>query len=119
MSRSFDIDQWSKVTTGYKERMTVKTRLAINGYGRIGRNILRAVFENNLQSTFDIVGINDLGDARTNAHLTQYDTVHGKFAGDVSLNGDDLLVNGDRFRVFAERDPAKLPWKDLEVDVVL
>jgi len=94
-------------------------RIAINGYGRIGRNILRAIVEANLQSQFDVVAINDLGDAQTNAHLTQYDTVHGRFNGTVSVDGDSLIVNADRFRVFAERDPANLPWKELDVDVVL
>lgn len=97
----------------------MKIKLAINGYGRIGRNILRAIVEEGLQSTFDVVAINDLGDAHTNAHLTQYDTVHGRFAGTVAVDGDYLTVNSDRFRVFAERDPANLPWKELDVDVVL
>lgn len=97
----------------------MKTKLAINGYGRIGRNILRAIFENGLEDSFDIVAINDLGPIETNAHLTQYDTAHGKFAGEVSYEGDHLTVNGDKFKVFAERDPAKLPWKELDVDVVL
>jgi len=94
-------------------------KIAINGYGRIGRSVLRAVFEQGRESEFDIVAINDLGDVETNAHLTRYDTAHGRFPGDVSVDGDHLLVNGDRMRVFAERDPAKLPWKDLGVDVVL
>ena len=94
-------------------------KLAINGYGRIGRNVLRAVFESGQSEEFDIVAINDLGDAKTNAHLTQYDTAHGRFPGEVSVEGEDLVINGDRLKVFAERDPAKLPWGDLEVDVVL
>ena len=94
-------------------------KLAINGYGRIGRNILRAITEQGLQSTFDIVAINDLGDPNTNAHLTQYDSVHGRFNAKVGVDGDHLTVDNDRFRVFSERDPAKLPWKDLDVDVVL
>jgi len=94
-------------------------KIAINGYGRIGRNVLRAVFEGGRESEFDIVAINDLGDASTNAHLTQYDTAHGRFPGEVSVDGDHMVVNGDRMRVLAERDPAKLPWKDLGVDVVL
>lgn len=93
-------------------------RVAINGYGRIGRNILRALYESNRTGEFQIVAINDLGDASTNAHLTKYDTVHGRFPGDISVDGDYLLVNGDRIRVFAERDPSKLPWRDLGVDVV-
>lgn len=94
-------------------------KIAINGYGRIGRNVLRAIFESNRSKEFDVVAINDLGDANTNAHLTQYDTAHGRFPGEVSVDGDHLVVNGDRLRVFAERDPAKLPWGELGVDVVL
>ena len=93
-------------------------RVAINGYGRIGRNILRALYESGKQHDLEIVAINDLGDAQTNAHLTRYDTAHGKFPGTVSVEGDYLVVNGDRIRVCAERDPAKLPWKELKVDVV-
>ena len=97
--------------------MTIK--IAINGYGRIGRNIVRAIFESRQQKQFDIVAINDLGDSEINAHLTQYDSVHGRFNGDVQVDGKDLVINGDRLTVFSERDPAKLPWKELEVDVVL
>ena len=93
-------------------------KIAINGYGRIGRNIVRAVYETNRTSEFKIVAINDLGDAKTNAHLTKYDTVHGKFPFDVSVEGDYIVINGDRIRVLAERNPANLPWKELEVDVV-
>lgn len=94
-------------------------KLAINGYGRIGRNVLRALFESGRNKEFDVVAINDLGDPATNAHLTQYDTAHGRFPGEVSVDGQDIIVNGDRIRVFAERDPAKLPWGELGVDVVL
>lgn len=94
-------------------------KIAINGYGRIGRNVLRALFESGRNSEFDVVAINDLGDPATNAHLTQYDTAHGRFPGEVSVDGQDIIVNGDRIRVFAERDPAKLPWGELGVDVVL
>jgi glyceraldehyde 3-phosphate dehydrogenase len=93
-------------------------KVGINGYGRIGRNILRALYEANRQNEIQIVAINDLGDAKTNAHLTQYDTAHGKFKGEVQADGDYLLVNGDRIRVFAERDPAKLPWGEVGVDYV-
>jgi len=93
-------------------------RIAINGYGRIGRNILRAIFESGRTDEFEIVAVNDLGDADTNAHLTKYDTAHGRFPGDVSVDGDYLVVNGQRILVCAERDPAKLPWKELNVDVV-
>ncbi len=96
--------------------MTIK--VAINGYGRIGRNILRALYEQNRTGEIQIVAVNDLGDAKTNAHLTQYDTVHGRFAGNVSVEGDYMIVNGDRIRVLAEKDPSKLPWGELGVDVV-
>jgi glyceraldehyde 3-phosphate dehydrogenase len=94
-------------------------KVAINGYGRIGRNILRALYESGRTGEIRIVAINDLGDAETNAHLTRYDTAHGKFPGEVSVDGGDLIVNGDRIKVFAERDPSKLPWGELGVDVVL
>ena len=94
-------------------------KVAINGYGRIGRNILRALYESGRTGEISIVAINDLGDAKTNAHLTRYDTAHGKFPGEVSVDGDHMIVNGDRIRVLAERDPSKLPWGDLGVDVVL
>ena len=93
-------------------------RLAINGYGRIGRNILRAVFESGRTDEFEIVAVNDLGDAETNAHLTWYDTVYGRVPGEVSVDGDYLVVNGQRILVCAERDPANLPWGKLGVDVV-
>ena len=94
-------------------------RIAINGYGRIGRNILRAHYENKKHSDIQIVAINDLGDVNTNAHLTRYDSTHGKFRYDVSVVVNDLVVNGDRIRVVAERDPKKLPWKELKIDLVL
>ncbi len=94
-------------------------KVAINGYGRIGRNVLRALYEHQRNKEIQIVAVNDLGDAETNAHLTQYDTAHGKFPGDVGVDGGDLVVNGDKVKVFAERDPAKLPWGSLGVDVVL
>ncbi|WP_063570845.1 MULTISPECIES: type I glyceraldehyde-3-phosphate dehydrogenase [Luteibacter] len=98
--------------------MTIK--VAINGYGRIGRNILRSLYEAKKNGQdIQIVAINDLGDANTNAHLTQYDTAHGRFPGEVSVDGGDLIVNGDRIKVFAERDPSKLPWGEHGVDVVL
>jgi glyceraldehyde 3-phosphate dehydrogenase len=94
-------------------------RVAINGYGRIGRNILRAHYEGGKKHDIQIVAINDLGDPNTNAHLTQYDTAHGKFSGTVSVDGDAMVVNGDRIKVLANRDPAQLPWGALGVDVVL
>ena len=94
-------------------------RVAINGYGRIGRNILRAHYEAGRRHDLQFVAINDLGNAETNAHLTRYDTVHGKFPGTVAVAGDAMVVNGDRIQVCAKRNPAELPWKDLRVDVVL
>ncbi len=94
-------------------------KVGINGYGRIGRNIVRAIHESGRTGEFDVVALNDLGDPATNAHLTRYDTAHGKFPGSVEVDGGDILVNGDRVKVFAERDPAKLPWGDLGVDVVM
>jgi glyceraldehyde 3-phosphate dehydrogenase len=97
--------------------MTIK--VAINGYGRIGRNILRALYESNRTHEIQIVAINDLGDAETNAHLTSYDTAHGRFPHEVSVDGNHLVVKGDKIKVFAERDPAKLPWGAEGVDVVL
>jgi glyceraldehyde 3-phosphate dehydrogenase (phosphorylating) len=93
-------------------------KIGINGYGRIGRNILRAIHESGRADEFDVVAINDLGDANTNAHLTRRDTAHGTFPGTVEVDGNDIIVNGDRIKVFAERDPAKLPWGELGVEVV-
>ncbi len=97
--------------------MTIK--VAINGYGRIGRNIMRALYELDRSDEISIVAINDLGDANSNAHLTRYDTAHGKFPGTVVVEDGDLIVNGDRVKVFAERDPSKLPWAELGVDLVM
>ncbi len=97
--------------------MTIK--VAINGFGRIGRMVLRAHYEGGKKHGLQFVAINDLGDAKTNAHLLKYDTAHGKFPGSVAVEGEALVVGGDRLRVVAERDPAKLPWKDLGVDVVM
>ncbi|SPA02120.1 Glyceraldehyde-3-phosphate dehydrogenase (RUBISCO operon) [Cupriavidus taiwanensis] len=97
--------------------MTIK--VAINGYGRIGRNVLRAHYEGGKRHDIEIVAINDLGNAATNAHLTQYDTVHGRFPGEVAVDGDAFRVNGDRIRVLAQRNPAELPWGELGVDVVM
>jgi glyceraldehyde 3-phosphate dehydrogenase len=94
-------------------------RVGINGYGRIGRNVLRAVYESGRSGEIQIVAINDLGDAQTNAHLTRYDTAHGRFPGKVEVEGDYMVVNGDKIRVLAEKDPAKLPWGELKVDVVM
>jgi glyceraldehyde 3-phosphate dehydrogenase len=93
--------------------------VGINGYGRIGRNVLRALYEGKLKGEIKIVAINDLGDANTNAHLTRFDSVHGRFPGDVHVDGDSMVVNGDRIRVVAQRDPSKLPWGELGIDFVL
>src|SRR6187551_121376 len=94
-------------------------KVAINGYGRIGRNILRALYESKRTNEITVVAVNDLGDAKTNAHLTRYDTAHGPFPFNVGVEGDSLVVDGDRIKVCAERDPSKLPWKDLGVEIVL
>jgi glyceraldehyde 3-phosphate dehydrogenase len=94
-------------------------KVGINGYGRIGRNILRALYESKRTHEIQIVGINDLGDANTNAHLTRFDTAHGRFNGEVRVDGDAMVVNGDRIKVVAQRDPTKLPWGELGADIVL
>ena len=94
-------------------------RVAINGYGRIGRMILRAHYESRKKHDLAIVAVNDLGDAAINAHLTKYDTAHGRFPGEVAVDGENLVVNGDKVRVCSQKDPAQLPWKDLGVDAVL
>jgi glyceraldehyde 3-phosphate dehydrogenase len=93
-----------------------RTRVAINGFGRIGRNILRAARKRN--ANFDFVAVNDLTDNETLAHLLRYDSVHGRYDGSVKATGDGLDVDGDAIRVLSEKDPAKLPWKDLGVDIV-
>ena len=93
-------------------------KVAINGYGRIGRNIVRALYESGRTNEIQIVAINDLCDSNTNAHLTQYDSVHGKFPFEVNVDGDCIVINGDKIKVFSERDPSKLPWAELGVDVV-
>ncbi len=93
-------------------------RVAINGFGRIGRNVLRAIIEAK-RTDIDVVGINDLGPVETNAHLFRYDSVHGTFAGDVQVDGDKINVGTGWIKVTAERDPAKLPWKDLGVDIAM
>ncbi|MDA0679033.1 MAG: type I glyceraldehyde-3-phosphate dehydrogenase [Proteobacteria bacterium] len=96
--------------------MTIK--VGINGYGRIGRNVLRALYEGDKRSKIEIVAVNDLGDTNTNAHLTRRDTAHGRFPGKISVDGDYMVVNGDRIKVLAERDPVKLPWGELGVEIV-
>ena len=93
-------------------------RVAINGYGRIGRNVLRAYYEGRRKDDIEIVAINDLGDVETNAYLTRHDTTHGPFRGEVSVSSNDMVVNGDKIKILSERDPANLPWGDLDIDVV-
>ena len=93
-------------------------KVGINGYGRIGRNTLRALYEAKRTGEIQIVAINDLGNANTNAHLTRHDTAHGRFGGTVTVDGDSMVVNGDRIKVLSERDPSKLPWGQLGVDIV-
>ncbi|SGY91633.1 type I glyceraldehyde-3-phosphate dehydrogenase [Moritella viscosa] len=97
--------------------MTIK--VAINGYGRIGRNVLRAFYEGGKEQDLEIVAINDLGDSKINAHLTKYDTAHGRFPGTVDFDTEALIINGDRIKTFSERNPKDLPWGELGVDVVL
>ncbi|MHB8355020.1 MAG: type I glyceraldehyde-3-phosphate dehydrogenase, partial [Burkholderiales bacterium] len=94
-------------------------RVGINGYGRIGRNVLRALYESGNKHGIQIVAINDLGNPETNAHLTRYDTVHGKFHADVAVQGDSMVINGDVIRVFSQRNPAEIPWGNIGVDVVM
>jgi glyceraldehyde 3-phosphate dehydrogenase len=98
--------------------MAKKTRIAINGFGRIGRNIVRAIYESG-RTDIDIVAINDLGPVETNAHLMRYDSVHGRFPRDVTVDGDMIRVGKESFRVFAERDPANLPWGKHDIDIVM
>ena len=94
-------------------------RVAINGFGRIGRNVLRAHYEYAKQHDVEIVAINSPGDLAVNAHLLKYDTVHGRFTTPVETDGKDMIVGGDRIHVFKTRDPRELPWADLGVDIVM
>lgn len=93
-------------------------RVAINGYGRIGRNVLRALYESGYREQIQIVAINDLGDTEFNAHLTKYDSIHGRFPGDVDVDNNQLIINGDVIHTYSERNPADLPWGKLDIDVV-
>lgn len=95
-----------------------KVRVAINGFGRIGRNIVRAIYESG-RKDIDVVAINDLGPVETNAHLLQFDSVHGRFPHDVTVKGDSISIGTDQFKVTAIKDPSQLPWKDLGVDIAL
>lgn len=95
-----------------------RVKIGINGFGRIGRQVLKALFEHH-KDAFDVVAINDLVDAQTNAHLFKYDSNYGRFSGTVEVDGSDLIINGDRIKVFAERDPAAIPWKDVAADIVI
>ena len=94
-------------------------RVGINGYGRIGRNVLRALYESGNKQGIEIVAINDLGNPETNAHLTRFDTAHGRFNGEVAVQGDSMIINGDMIRVFSQRNPAEIPWSSVGVDVVM
>src|SRR3954465_2786701 len=93
-------------------------RVGINGFGRIGRNILRAIAESG-RKDIEVVGINDLGPVETNAHLLRFDSVHGRFPGTVTVDGDTISLGGNKIKVTAERDPSKLPWKDLGIDIAM
>ncbi|WP_445361234.1 type I glyceraldehyde-3-phosphate dehydrogenase [Microbulbifer sp. EKSA005] len=97
----------------------MKIKIAINGYGRIGRNVTRAIYESGYSDRVQLVAINDLAPVASNAHLTRFDTIHGRFGTDVKVDGDALVIGGDRVQVCQERDPSKLPWKQLGVDLVL
>jgi len=94
-------------------------KVAINGYGRIGRMVLRAIYEGGRRGEIEVVAINDLGDAETNAYLTRHDSAHGPFPFEVTVDGDSMVVDGDRIKVLAQRNPADLPWAELGVDVVM
>src|SRR5688500_19059968 len=93
-------------------------KVAINGFGRIGRNILRAIVESG-RNDIEVVALNDLGPVETNAHLLRYDSVHGRFPGTVTVEGDSISLGNGKIKVTAERDPGKLPWTDLVVDIAL
>src|SRR6187397_3502013 len=93
-------------------------RVVINGFGLIGRNVLRAIAESG-RKDIEVVGINDLGPVETNAHLLRFDSVHGRFPGTVTVDGDSISLGNGRIKVSAERDPSRLPWKELGVDIAL
>lgn len=96
----------------------MSTKIAINGFGRIGRQVTKALFQN-YRGQFDLVAVNDLSDVKTNAHLFKYDSNYGVFPGEVKVDGGDIVIDGDRVKVLSERDPSKLPWGDLGVDIVV
>lgn len=101
------------------KEQTMGIKVAINGYGRIGRQVLRAIYDYQIQDQLQIVAVNASGSLETNAHLTKFDTVHGRFEADVSHDGGNLIVNGDKIPFFSTRNPAELPWKELGVDLVM
>ena len=94
-------------------------KVAINGYGRIGRQVLRAIYDYNLQDQLEVVAVNASGSLETNAHLTKFDTVHGRFNADISHDATHLIINGRKIPFFSTRNPAELPWRDLDVDLVM
>ena len=94
-------------------------RIAISGFGRIGRNVTRALYESGKREQIELVAINDLADVNTNAHLLKFDSVHGRFMRDIKIDGKDLMIDQNRVRIFSEKDPANLPWAELKIDVVL
>jgi glyceraldehyde 3-phosphate dehydrogenase len=113
-----DQDTIQQHSEGVKIIDMAKTKIGINGFGRIGRQVLKAIFERH-KDKFDVVGVNDLVDAPTNAHLFKYDSNYGRFDGTVGVEGNDLVINGDRLKVFAEKDPAAIPWGSVGADIVI
>src|SRR5262249_13114782 len=102
----------------FRGETSMAVRVAINGFGRIGRNVLRAIAESG-RKDIEVVGINDLGPVETNAHLLRFAPVHGRFPGTVTVEGDSISLGNGKIKVSAERDPSKLPWKELGVDIAL
>src|SRR5438067_9381967 len=101
-----------------KREPSMSVRVAINGFGRIGRNVLRAIVESG-RKDIQVVAINDLGPVETNAHLLRFDSVHGRFPGEVTVKGDTISLGNGTIKITAERDPTKLPWKELGIDIAL
>src|SRR5258708_40100124 len=106
------------MTSALEGETSMAIRVAINGFGRIGRNVLRAIAESGRRD-IEVVGINDLGPVETNAHLLRFDSVHGRFRGTVTVEGDSISLGNGKIKVSADRDPSRLPWKELGVDIAL